>query len=131
MPSATSITLADGQATPVNHVFEPVSVVPGQALLVNRDSTTAAGQKELIVSYDRAKTGRKTDRIKLRLNIPIEATSTDTGQTYVAHTARFSCDVVLPDELTASERADVAAFVKNALADSVLNGYISDLDPMY
>lgn len=131
MPSATTITLADGQATPVNHDFVPVSVNPGQAVFVNRDSTTSAGQMELILQFDRAKSGRKTDRVKFRFNMPVEATDSTTGLTYVAHTARFSCDIILPDEMTTAERADMAAYVANACAHAVLNGYISDLDPVY
>jgi hypothetical protein len=129
MPAVSNIVLAD--ATPANHTFVPVSVTPDQAVWLDRDGTTAAGSKELVAQYSRANGARKTDRVKIRLNIPYEATSTDTGKTYVAYTARFSCDIVLPDEMSATERGHVAALIKNALADSVLNGYISDLDPAY
>lgn len=131
MPSASTITLADGQATPVNHDFAPLSVTPRNVTLVNRDATTSGGQMKLIAEFDPAKPSRKTDRVKFRFNMPVEATDSDTGRTYVAYTARFSCDVVLPEEMTASERDDMAAFIKNAVSDTVLNGYISDLDPMY
>lgn len=129
MPAISNIVLAD--ATPANHTFVPVSSTPDQAVWLDRDGTTAAGSKELVAVYSRANGARKTDRVKIRLNVPYEATSTDTGKTYVAYTARFSCDVVLPDEMSATERGHVAALIKNALADTVLNGYISDLDPAY
>lgn len=129
MPAIANIVLAD--ATPANHTFVPVSCTPDQAVWLDRDGTTAAGSKELVASYSRANSSRKTDRIKIRLNVPYEATSTDTGLTYVAYTARLSSDVVLPDEMSATERGHFAALVANAFANAVLKGYISNLDPAY
>jgi len=129
MPSASTITLADGQATPVNHDFEPLSVTPERTVLVNRESDTSAGQMQLIVGLDPAKNGRKTNRINIRFNYPVEQTVD--GVVRVAYVARFSGDVVLPEEMTQAQRDDVAAFIKNALADTVVNGIVSDLDPLY
>ncbi len=129
MPSAQTITLADGQATPVNHQFRPVSVERGQTLLVNEESASSAGQMNLILSYDRRKPSRPTDRIRVQLNIPIEQTVD--GVVKVAHTARFDGSFVLPEELTAAQRDDLAAFARNALSDAIIAGYVENLDPMY
>lgn len=131
MPSVASIVLADGQSTPANHTFAPLSCTPGQTVLVDRDGQTSAGNKTLIATYDPAKSNRATHRVGFRLNYPVEVLNSDTGQYKVEYTARFSCDVVIPDRMTAAERDNLAAFIKNALANSVLNGYVSDLDPMY
>lgn len=130
MPSASSIVLADGQATPANHTFQPQSVTPERTVLVDRDSETSAGQKEIIVGFVPAKGQRKTTRVSLRFNMPVEATDSD-GITRVAYTARLDSNLIIPDEATQAERDDFAAFVKNAFADVVLNGYVSNLDPMY
>lgn len=129
MPSASTITLADGQATPVTHDFVPMSVTPGRTVLVNRESDTSAGQMQLIVGFDPAKVSRKTNRVSIRFNLPVEQTVD--GVVKVAYVARFSADVVLPEEMTQAQRDDLAAYIKNALADSVVNGIISDLDPIY
>lgn len=129
MPSAATITLADGQVTPVNHNFEPISVTPERSVLVNRESSTSAGQMQLIVGLSPAKSGRKTNRVNVRFNLPVEHTVD--GIVKVAYVARLTCDVVLPEEMTQAQRDDMAAYVKNALSNAVVNGIISDLDPLY
>jgi len=129
MPSATTIALYDGQGTPVSHDFDPVYKNGGRVTYVNRESDTAAGQMQLIVAFDPPKSGRKTTRINIRFNQPVEQTVD--GVVRVAYVGRFSADLVLPEEMTQAQRDDFAAFVKNALADTVVNGTIADLDPPY
>jgi hypothetical protein len=129
MPSASTIALFDGAATPVSHDFEPLSITPGKSVLVNRESTTSAGQLQLIIGVDPAKSGRSTNRVNVRFNYPVEQTVD--GITSVAYTARCSLDVVLPEQMTQAQRDDVGAYIKNALADTVVNALITDLDPMY
>lgn len=129
MPSATTISLNDGQATPVSHDFDPVSITPGNSLLVNRDASTSAGQMQLIVGLSPANSNRRTNRVTIRFNMPVEHTVDSVVK--VAHTARFSADVVIPDEMNQASRDDLAAFIKNALSDTVVNAIISDLDPLY
>jgi hypothetical protein len=129
MPSASTVSIYDGQATPVSHDFVPLSVTPSRTVLVNRESDTSAGQMQLIVGLDPAKSGRKTNRVNIRFNFPVEHTVDEVVQ--VAYTARFSGDFVLPEEMTQAQLDDFAAYCKNALADAVINGYLSDLDPMW
>jgi hypothetical protein len=132
MPSASTISLNDGQATPVAHVFSPkVQVTPGSTILTNSDdNTTSAGDLRLHLGFSSANSKRKTNRVKYEFAYPVEATDAD-GITRVAYTGRFSIDVVIPEEMTQAERDDLAAYLKNAMSDSVLQGYVSDLDPMY
>lgn len=129
MPTASSIVLNDGQGTPAAHTFEPQSVVPSRTVLVDRDSTTSAGQKQLILGLDPSKPGRSTSRVNIRFNYPVEHTVD--GIVEVAYVARFSGDVVIPDQMTQAERDNLAAFLSNAFANSVVSGYVADLDPMY
>lgn len=131
MPSASTLNINDGQATPVSHAFAPRSQVgPGNTVLVNDEASTSAGQWKISLGFSSANGSRKTDRVKIGMSMPIEATDAD-GITRVAYTPRFSCDVVLPEEMTQAERDDLAAFAANVIADTVINAYISDLDPMY
>lgn len=131
MPQVASININDGAVTPVAHTFSPLSCTPGNTVLVAREGNTSAGNLSLIATYDAAKTGRKTHRVSIRFNMPVEALNSTTGLYEVVDVGRFSADVVIPDSFTAANRDDLAAFIKNALANSVINGYISDLDPMY
>lgn len=129
MPSATNLSIYDGQSTPVAHDFAPLAVSPENTTWVNRDSDTSAGNLQVIARFSPAKTGRPSNRINLRFNMPVEHTVD--GVVKVAYTARLNADVVLPEEMTQAQRDDMAAYIKNMLADTVINGYISDLDPAY
>lgn len=129
MPSASSISLNDGQATPVSHSFDPLSVTPRNTVLVNREAATSAGQMQLILGLNPASSQRPTNRVSVRFNMPTEHVVD--GVTKVSHTARFSSDAVLPEQMTQAERDNFAAFVGNAITNAIVSGYSSDLDPMY
>lgn len=127
MPSASTITVAD--QVPTNHVFNPITTAPGSALLETREATTTAGEKQLILQLDRASAKRATDRVTIRLNLPFEQTVD--GVTSVRSIARLDCVVIVPSDTTSTERALVAALVKNTLANAVVQGYITTRDPLY
>lgn len=129
MPSASNIVLADGQVTPVNHTFEPKRIAADTAVFSDRDAATSAGQKQLILGFSATSANRKTDRATMRISMPIEQVVD--GVTVVAYTARISCDVVIPESMTQAQRDDLAAFFKNAAADAVVQGMITNLDPVY
>jgi hypothetical protein len=130
MPSASTIALFDGAATPVSHDFVPLSVTPKNTILVNRESDTSAGNMQLIVAFDPAKANRKTDRVNVRFNFPVEQTVDSVVS--VAYTARMSSDVIVPDQMTDTQRDDFAAFCGNAMKHAIIQGYFdSNRDPMY
>lgn len=128
MPSASAIVLAD--STPANHTFTPRNKVgPELTILSNGESSTSAGAMNLQLGYDAAKPNRKTNRVSIRFNYPVEHTVD--GVVRVAYTARFVGDIILPEEMTAAERGHLAAYIQNMFANSVIKGYVSTLDPMY
>lgn len=129
MPSASTIALLDGQATPVSHDFVPMSVDSQSTIFTNREAATSAGQMQLITGFSPATSNRATNRITIRFNMPVEYTAG--ALTSVLYTARLSCDVVLPELMDQATRDDFAAFCKNALSDTVVNAIISDLDPVF
>jgi len=130
MPSATAISLNDGQATPVAHSFVPAYVGSDKQVFEDRDvALTSAGRARLISSFSSANGSRKTNRISIRFDLPTEQTI-DTV-TSVAYTARFSCDIVIPEQATQAERDDLAAYIANALSATDIAGMIADLDPIY
>lgn len=131
MPDITSITINDGESTPVGHVFAPVVNTPNQTVLVDRDAGTSAGNKTMILGYSPANGARKTHRVSLRLNVPFEVYDSNTGRLNVEYTARYSGDVVLPDQMTAQDRLNMAAYIANMINHSIIQGYITGPDPMY
>lgn len=131
MPSATDLVINDGQATPVAHTFEPAFVQTAKSIFFDRtgSGSTSAGYTRLELGYSMATPKRTTNRVRISLAMPIEKTVD--GRAEIACIPRANIDIILPDELTQAERDDMAAYVKNTLANAVVNGYISDLDPVY
>lgn len=128
MPTKTSITIND--AVPTGRVYAPVQSTAERTVLLDRDTNdTSAGAGVLILGYSRATKARPTDRINIRLAMPIE--DTVDGVTSVSYTPRFEGDIILPDGMVQSERDDIGALLQNLFADTVVQGYITDLDPMY
>lgn len=127
MPQASTITLADGSA--VVHDFTPISVSPSLTIWENRDATISAGFMQITASLVRAKSGRKTNKVRISFGMPIEKTVD--GVVVVNDVARGLVDVVIPDTLTSAQRLDLATFIEKALANAVLKGYVSNLEPAY
>ena len=129
MPTASAIVINDGQGTPAAHTFAPQLISPEKSTFVDRDADTSAGQKQLVLSFSPANASRSTNRIGVRLNMPIEQTID--GVVSVAYTARFDGSIVVPDQMTQAQRDDLGAYIQNALADAVINAYVTDLEPVY
>lgn len=127
MPAAANIVIAD--ATPANHTFAPMTVNGGAAVFEDRDSNTSAGFKQLLLSMSRATASRPTNRVNIRLNVPYEQLVD--GAYTIRSIARLSADVVLPDDMSATERDHFAALCKNAFAHATIVGYVGDLDVVY
>jgi hypothetical protein len=127
MPTAADIVLND--SAPAAHTFEPQSITPDKAVHVDRDSTTSAGQKNLILGVSPARPSRPTNRVTVRLNMPVEYTVD--GVVRVRDIARHSSDTVLPEAMTTTEREDFAAFIMNAYANAVVKGLVEELEPVY
>lgn len=127
MPSAANIVLAD--STPTNHTFVPVQVSPSLTIHVESGvAITPSGDLSFTSSLDLANVKRPTDRVKLQFNFPVEQT-TD-GVTTVAYVGRVFVDAAIPVQMTAAQRADLAAYASNLMANAVIQGYFSRL-PQY
>lgn len=129
MAQAAAITLADGQATPVNITFNPESVTPDSSIFVDRSSGVAAFFRRLTVRYSPASGTRKTVRTSYDVSVPV--TATVDGVSTVVRTLRAKVDVILPDGSTDAERKDLYAFLKNGLANALIQGNLRDHDPLY
>lgn len=127
MPVASAITLAD--AVPANHVYSPVQVSTGRALLLNKATTIPASNEQLVLGFDLASARRPTDRILTQLAQPLEKTVD--GTVVVRSTPRFVGDWVLPSDMTDAERNNFWTLVKNFIAHAMVQSYVRSRDPMY
>jgi hypothetical protein len=123
------MSINDGQATPVAKSFAPVAVAPDNSVFAEKSSGISAGYKTLSYGLSMATANRLTNRIPISLTFPV--LQTVSGVSTVAYVGRFRGDFVVPDAMTAAERADFHAFVANALAHANIKALVKDLDPSY
>lgn len=123
------LSINDGQATPVAKSFAPERVSPGDSIFTERSAAVSAGFYKLGIGFSAASSRRPTNRVDISLDLPVLATVN--GVSTVAYVGRFKGYFVLPDTMTAAERADLHAFVANALDNASVKAVVKDLDPMY
>lgn len=124
-----ALSINNGAATPVAKTFSPERVTPELTTFTERTATSSAGFVRLGVAFSAASSKRATNRVDISLDYPV--LQTVNGVSSVAYVGRFKGYFVVPDVMTAAERADLAAFVANALDNTQVRAVIKDLDPMY
>lgn len=129
MAQASTITINDGQATPVAVNFAPESVTSAVASFVDRTSGVAVGFRRIAISNKFASGASKVNRAKVSIDYPV--TTTVNGIVTPAYTLRATIDVILPDASTDAERKNLFAFITNGLNHTLVRGAVRDLDPLY
>lgn len=123
------LSINNGAGTPVAKSFAPERVAPDNSVFTERSAAVSAGFYKLSIRYSPASAARNSNRVDIDLDLPV--LSTVNGVSTVAYVGRFKGYFVLPDVMTAAERADMRAFVANALDNSQILAVIKDLDPLY
>lgn len=123
------LSINNGAATPVAKSFAPEQVSPQLTTFTERSAASSSGFIRLGVALSPASGKRLTNRVDISLDMPV--TAVVNGVNTVAYVGRFKGYFVLPDTMTSGERADMAAFVANALDNTQVRAVIKDLDPLY
>lgn len=123
------LSILDGQATPVAHNFYPEVVAPLGSTFVERTSGVSNGFIRIKTGLSPASTQRPTYRCPFEVSYPV--VQTVSGVSSVAYTGRFVGYFVVPDAMTAAERANLQAYAANGLANAVIKAQVKDLDPAY
>lgn len=144
MPALASITIDDGQATPVAHTFSPSGPDKnGVNYLYDRSGGIAIGFPNIALDLREPVAGAKTSdssrvyRAKIKVVMPVlEVTSASTGTGIQpaptkAYEAAFVGEFILPERSTLQNRKDILAYAKNLLADSVVTSLVRDLESIY
>lgn len=129
MSQASALVINDGAATPVATTFNPESITPALSSFADRASGVAMAFRRIKVSNSFANGKSKVNRAKMSVEIPI--TAVVDGVNTIAYTLRANLDIILPDGATDAQRKDLYAFVKNGLANTLIQGALRDLDPLY
>lgn len=138
MAAISSITLNDGQATPVAHTFAPLAITGPLAEWVDRSGGIALGYPTVSVNLRRPlKNGARVYRATVKVVIPVlEVTSpsTSTGiqpAPTKAFDMMFNGDFLLPERSMKVQRADLIAYVKNLMAHAMIKLLVEDLETVY
>lgn len=139
MSAIAPITIADGQATPVNHIFNPVQTLEPVTFARNGDtSVPVVAQEQILASLKLA--GRSSDavnRAKLTLHIPVlEVPAGGTPQGYVApprvaYYNEVKIEFLLHNRSTAAQRTDLRVLAKNLLSNAQVVALVDTLEKMY
>lgn len=137
MAAIAPITLADGQATPVSHVFNPKASIP--EAVYNRDGVAnqpVAAWEQLQVKVKRS-ANQQPNIIDLVLMIPVmEQTTGGTSTGYVApprvaHTMKAKVSIYLDNRSDAAGRKDLRVLLSNALTSAAIADAIDKLEQPY
>jgi hypothetical protein len=138
MTAIAALTLADGQATPVNHTFSPVNIdAEGVAKWADRSGGIALGFP--IVSYTIRNPTKSNRNYKLTLRVvtpvlevtsPSTATGIQPAPTKAYDLTAFT-EIVLPERSTLAERNNLIAYMKNYLANAVVTSGVQNFESVY
>lgn len=126
---SAALTINDGSATPVAKTFAPERVAPELSTFTERTTGISAGFARLGVGFSPATAKRATNRTDLSVDVPV--LQTVNGVSSVAYVLRFKGYFVTPDTATAAERANLQAYVANAMNHATVKAVVKDNDPMY
>lgn len=126
MPSIAALTINDGST---DKTYSPVAKSGNVTTFRDSSAASAAGMPTLVVSYDTASASRKSDKLKLSLNVPYEITVD--GAPVVEHIARAWTEVVLPSAVPSSECDRIAALIGNAVTHATIAAMIADREGLY
>lgn len=129
MPTFASLTVNDGQGTPVAHTFAPLQKEGGVATFVDRSPLIAPGWKSIKHEVVSAQQAGASNRVKVAFSDPVVGTVD--GQLTVVRKSTANVNLNFAQDATDQERKDMIAYVINYLSNvTVKNGAIA-LEPWY
>lgn len=137
MPAMAAITINDGKATPVAHVFGPGPLVGANASFFDRSTGISIGYPSLtIVSSQPSKT---SNLYKTRVKIVMPVLEVVNASTYngitpsptKAYDLTFDCTIFCPQRATLADRKDILALAKNALSHATISSIVVDQEVIY
>jgi hypothetical protein len=137
MAIMANVTLADGQATPVNHIFGPQGTKDGIATYYDRSGGIAIGYPRVTFKLDEATASRPNNKLTLRVVRPVlevTAPSTATGiqpAPTLAYNLVADVTFVLPQRSTLAERNDILAYAKNLLANGIVTSAVQNYEQVW
>lgn len=138
MPQLASITINDGQATPVAHTFDPSGLDSnGVHIFHDRSGGIPLGFPKMSLDLRSGNGNSDVYRVKARIDVPVlKEVSGSSPAGYspgpaVDFVMRGHVEFVLPNQSTLDNRKDILAYVQNLLTDSVVSAMVEDLESVW
>lgn len=129
MPQLAALTLADGQNTPVNRTFSPVTSNGQKAEWSEKSSGIPSGFQGITLEIRRPTTATGAHRAIFGMNLPVVATVNGVPTVVRFNTAKLELN--FSSASSEQERKDTLAFVKNFLSNASVATAITTLEPFY
>jgi len=127
MPAFTTLTLADGQTTPVNHSFTPVALESGIAVWYDRTMGVIAAQPYVTAKLVKAKGPNGLARLQYTLNVPQYSDALGKVVATVGATLEFR----IPANASLQQRKDLHAYANAFVASSFLQNMVTNVEGVY
>lgn len=133
MPAIGSLTLADGQVSPVNHTYAPVSTTGSKATWAERVATGQAFWPMLTneVVFPTSKDQKSSKPITVRVTFYYPVGVTENGVTSLDHFSSVTTNFYFAPTSSEAERKDIVALYLNNMSNSTVKTSISSLEPFY
>jgi hypothetical protein len=129
MSTITSITVNDGEAAPVAHVYTPLFPEKGKANYI-RKGATPLDAEALTVSDNQFSSTSGIDIVKTKIQVPETVTDAD-GVVTVAFFHECNVTFNLPRVGTVQQRKNIRVLMANMLLDAVIVAAVDDREPIY
>lgn len=129
MPAIATMTINDGQATPVAHSFAPVTTDGSLAKWADRSPTIPSGYRTISHEVLPPNGSRTVNKVTLGFMVPVVATINGVDTVVRYSSAQVTLNIH-PDALL-QERKDLLAYVANSLANANVKTSVENIEPFY
>jgi len=128
MSVADTISINDGESTPVQHDFVVSRVSPELSIFQDRSPGLISAFNIVSIGTRYASSRNNGQKVTFKLELPTMDTEVPTT---VAHKNYFEATFSISHSATLQERKNLLALARNLLADSVATDSVESLSPPY
>lgn len=138
MPALATVTINDGQATPVAHNFTPVGTdAAGVTRVADKSGGIAVGFPVISQSMRAPTKDSRNYKLTVKVAVPtLEVTAPQSGSGFVpaptkAYDVSANIEIIMPERSTLAERKNALAYVKNYLAHGNVTAAVEQFETFW
>lgn len=129
MPAIGSISINDAKATPVAHVFDPVTTNGSAGRLANRAASIPSGFETLTLELREPASVNGAYRLLGKMSFPTVAAVDGTDK--VVRNDSATIEVNFSQQSTAQDRKDRVKLISNLFAHATIVAMAEKVEPLY